>query len=660
MNIFFKSRMNSQRGSAAWLVTMMMASVVVLTIGQRYLNVKAKFSTARTLAGKENTDNYLTYAINQTSNLISVGAISVLERTDAKPYVQSNQPDNTTFTIGYNSTESVFEVIFNIANPKYLEFSGESGDVETNGEPQTLAVKVQVLQLTLEQKETTGSEDEVINNSIKVKATMSYPLVRSQFSVIRPQIVRFDKTTQGYDHTCALGSNGAAYCWGRNDAGQLGIGRTDTDIIYPKGYPFPQKVLGNHFFLEIYAGKKFTCGKVKVSDPVLMNANRTKLGKIYCWGLNSNGQLGDGTYISKTVPTPIIKGNLPNDAALDTIDSFGVGYTHACATEYLTRLAVCWGERRYTGTGSLVGNLSAPMYIVTSPNLGSNGYFQFLRVGPEHSCGITSTSSTKNNFVYNRIYCWGNNDKGQLGNGSNIADVGTHFPTQAVQVQNPPSSVSNAIIAWAGHVLPPLLLYKNAACANFDMNISRRRIYCWGDFAPGGRSATSTPEWIGDPAGLNYQKDIYELDAGAHATAGGKIWAIEGGDGAHMGGGNFNRGLIANDPPSTGHARNLVTFDNYIGDNTRTVVTLEDGAVRKLFALGYGVARGSADPVTVGHICVTLVNLRPYCWGDSSYGQLGQGEQYLKNAQVTHNDFPDYFEIPMERRVAQPFPMDYE
>lgn len=94
-----------------------------------------------------------------------------------------------------------------------------------------------------------------------------------------------DISAAGGHHTCALTTTGAAYCWGDNGAGQLGIGsRTDS--------PTPLPVTGGITFVSIGVGDSFTCG-VAVG------------GAMYCWGDNSAGQLGTGAF-GGTVPTPTL------------------------------------------------------------------------------------------------------------------------------------------------------------------------------------------------------------------------------------------------------------------------------------------------------------------------------------------------------------------
>jgi hypothetical protein len=185
------------------------------------------------------------------------------------------------------------------------------------------------------------------------------------------------------EHTCALGSpNTNAYCWGRNSAGQLGIGSIDQNV-----HPAPQAVViqqGNFptTWSDISVGFMHTCGNSGTG--------------IYCWGLNDDGRLGDGTMISRTVPTPVA-GQL-SWARVTVGNLFTCGLTTAGA-------AYCWGQN---GVGQL-GTGAAGVFR-TSPVPVAGGFtFTSISSGGGHTCGIATDGNT---------YCWGQNQFGQLGDGS--------------------------------------------------------------------------------------------------------------------------------------------------------------------------------------------------------------------------------------------------
>jgi alpha-tubulin suppressor-like RCC1 family protein len=95
----------------------------------------------------------------------------------------------------------------------------------------------------------------------------------------------FASLAAGGDHSCGVTASGAVYCWGENSDGELGDGSTEDQ-------PQPKLVSPSLKFSVIRAGSTHTCGV-------------TTEGESYCWGNNSHGQLGDGSVGRKLVPTPV-------------------------------------------------------------------------------------------------------------------------------------------------------------------------------------------------------------------------------------------------------------------------------------------------------------------------------------------------------------------
>jgi len=226
-------------------------------------------------------------------------------------------------------------------------------------------------------------------------------------------------------HSCALDIDGNAWCWGANNYGQLGDGTNDLDRR-----PVRVKDLKNA--ASISAGDYHTC------------ATR-KDGSSFCWGFNSSGQLGDGTKEDRNRPVKVkglskasaisggdehscavlsgggfkcwgasSKGRLGNgDLEVEGERSRGVdigqvrgvsaAWNHTCAATDEGKV-VCWGEDLLSGYSEGFKWLRKHQFT-TLPRLSR---VVQIAVGPSHGCALRSNGS---------VYCWGSNNKGDLGTG---------------------------------------------------------------------------------------------------------------------------------------------------------------------------------------------------------------------------------------------------
>ena len=188
----------------------------------------------------------------------------------------------------------------------------------------------------------------------------------------------FTSLSVGTVHACGLSAAGIAYCWGLNQSGQLGDGST-TD------HTSPVVVGGGHTFAGISAGRDHTCGV-------------TVAGAAYCWGDNQFGQLGDGTTSASTVPKPV--------TGLPPSMSVTAGLEHTCGLTTTGR-GWCWGQNNDPQVQGQLGDgtmRSSLVPVAVARDLA----FVELSAGRAFTCGRTAAG---------RIYCWGDNRFGQLGSG---------------------------------------------------------------------------------------------------------------------------------------------------------------------------------------------------------------------------------------------------
>ena len=212
----------------------------------------------------------------------------------------------------------------------------------------------------------------------------------------------FQKMSLGWYHTCGLTTAGEAYCWGWNFYGQLGIDRTSD---FRSGESSPVPVATPLRFASISAGRDHTCAL-------------TPEGIAYCWGLNTFGQLGDGTaadYPQLALVPRAVAGGL-------SFNSLATGLEHTCALT-AAGIAYCWGHNfreASTEFGGQLGDGTFETRLTPTPVAGSIAFVQ-LGAGRATTCGRMATGA---------IYCWGSNENAQVGAG----DLSTRSFTRATGV----------------------------------------------------------------------------------------------------------------------------------------------------------------------------------------------------------------------------------
>jgi alpha-tubulin suppressor-like RCC1 family protein len=200
----------------------------------------------------------------------------------------------------------------------------------------------------------------------------------------------FRAISAGTSHSCAIDSTGQAWCWGRNNAGQLG------DSTGTENHPFPVQVSGLNNAIAISAGSLHSCA---------IDAT----GQAWCWG---GGFLGNGTNTTSYVPVPV--------SGLSNATAISAGYEHTCAIDS-TGQAWCWGHNwnGQLGDGTQI-NSSIPVPVSGLSNATA------ISVGREaaYTCAIDGTGQT---------WCWGHNHIGQLGDGTT---TDSNIPVQVRGLNN--------------------------------------------------------------------------------------------------------------------------------------------------------------------------------------------------------------------------------
>lgn len=220
------------------------------------------------------------------------------------------------------------------------------------------------------------------------------PVYPPQTSVTTPVLINTsDVVSPGWNHTCSATFGGNTRCWGRNNDWQLGDGTT-TLRWTPERVDWPV-VMEDVRFVD--TGDGFTCVR-KVDYTV------------WCWGDNREGRLGRGTYNGEEPDPAEIVG-------LDDVRQLSLNGSHACATN-AARKAYCWGNNSHKQLG-VVNYDDTPDHRQRPTRVPGLSDVVEIDVGVARDGSSPSASGfTCARKLDRSIWCWGRNDRGQLGDGT--------------------------------------------------------------------------------------------------------------------------------------------------------------------------------------------------------------------------------------------------
>ena len=181
--------------------------------------------------------------------------------------------------------------------------------------------------------------------------------------------------------TCAVLSDNSVKCWGRNNKGQLGNGTSGTAAVNTPVYA--SLVLASFPVVHLEIGATHTCSVSGV-------------GVAWCWGEFTNGRLGT-TGLSNAV-TPGATASLGSTAS-----EVAAGGAHTCAL-LTTGSVTCFGNNNMGQLGQLLATASS-----SSPTLVAlASTATHVAAGGQFTCALLSTAT---------VHCFGDNASGQLGSG---------------------------------------------------------------------------------------------------------------------------------------------------------------------------------------------------------------------------------------------------
>lgn len=303
-------------------------------------------------------------------------------------------------------------------------------------------------------------------------------------------------------HSCALSSDGKMYCWGYNANGQLG-NNTQTDSAVPievggalAGLTITDIGGTRDTSCAIAEGKIYcwggnqfgvlginTTATARLLTPTLVVAGNTSTtlptaytatilatsgsraslmcavagGAAYCWGHNDVGQVGDGTTTQRNLPTKVVSTGVLSGKTVTSISKDGYYTIASGAVEHVCAVAdggvYCWGENNDGELGNSSTTDSSVPVAVTTSGVLSGRTIQDVKVGLRHSCVLSDGA----------VYCWGYNSSGQVGDSTNTTRTAPVTVTQEAGKM----TGSNVISIGAG---------ANRSCAVIDDG----RTFCWG------------------------------------------------------------------------------------------------------------------------------------------------------------------------------------
>lgn len=371
-------------------------------------------------------------------------------------------------------------------------------------------------------------------------------------------------------------------------------------------------------FLQLSAGSAHTCGV-------------TTEFRAYCWGNNNYGQLGNGSHTGpdecyssscSTRPVAVIGGKSFKTVTVNGNSSCGVTTDNR---------AYCWGSNAsgQLGVGTLKGpDTCGTAGCSTKPTAVVGGrQFRQVNTGGLHTCGVT---------VDNRAFCWGLNDYGQLGNGTNSGEV--ICPGERPCTTRP-------VAVLGDRRFRQLSPGTRHTCGITTDSVA----YCWGRDRwgeLGDGSGTEPNTCFSDPCSTRPVKvaggwRFRQLDAGYVHTC-----AVTPGNRAFCWG--YGReGAIGDGTTSHRFTPRAVAGGLYFSRVTAgAAYTCGETTVNRAYCWGEGLAGQLGDgtrtshliPVAVvggltfgqlsaggTHTCGKASAGLAYCWGDNIYGSLGDG-----------------------------------
>ncbi len=368
----------------------------------------------------------------------------------------------------------------------------------------------------------------------------------------------YTQVSSGLDFHCFILSDKTVRCVGNGGSGRLGDNTANSSDIPVAVFRTDGQPLKN--VVDIASNYASTCAV-------------TEDGKVWCWGYNNWGQIGNGTTTTDSYAA--------YDVGITNAVRVELGYTHTCALLDDGNMK-CWGSnsRNILGTADAINaNVTTPSDVTV---LGTIGTVKDYSVGYYITC-IVNTA--------NELYCWGLNNHGQIGNGS-TTDV-----TAPVLIALDIDKVINY-----SRTPDNSSIYNKTCAIKTD-----KTLYCWGhntggQIGDGTTTQRNSPTQVlmdsdDDGTSDGFLTDVNDVMGNCATTgANNDLWCW-GYNGTYKVGQNDTtdrtKAVKVHGVNGSGFLSNVVDFDMAFRDNSGNMAILEDGSA--------------------------------VAWGQGTYGNLGNG-----------------------------------
>jgi len=424
-----------------------------------------------------------------------------------------------------------------------------------------------------------------------------------------------DKMASISNTTCRINDNQELICWGSNEGGILGL---DQKFKFAN-----ETVIGQERFKHISGGTNHFCG-ITIDNFIM------------CWGDGASGKLGNGSNDALGVPTRVEFSESLPDIEGDFI-YVSAGHMHSCAVHASFKL-YCWGDNTKGQLGN--GEKGEPSFEPVEVQMDFNKFennFYYVSAGHQYTCAIHETQ---------KPFCWGDGASGKLGTGNILDQV---LPALVDFEGSGSTDLSKKLVTGINNTCAITITYKLYCWGSFEKNLlgitDHQDLNAFKPIEPNLSAIEIDNEFVDVSLSLNHvcavTKQGYPFCWGEEKDA----------DKGQLGLGKKHHQpipypVIASYFPDDVEFSSITTGENHTcgltderkycwGDNNMYQLGLSINPTRNTpyeIDMRGALTFNKWKSVVMGknHICAIHDNSNLYCWGNNTKGQLGTGDNKLR------------------------------